>query len=139
MNAALQKGFPSFRTAQRQFTPLSFRFDGDSIQVWLIAAGSVMGRDTVTLGGERGYVYSPDGHTLVREVDAFDRFRRIAVPDTGTIYLHSLEDDLPLMSEMLVANSLHRGGRDVQIVTSKYASQLTGPEPNSVWLQVQKR
>ena len=42
MNAALRKGFPSYRTAQRQFTPISFRFDGDSIQVWLIAAGSVI-------------------------------------------------------------------------------------------------
>ena len=93
----------------------------------------------MTLGGERGYIYSPDGRTLGREVDAFDSFRRIAVADTGTVYLPSREEDLPLMSELIVANLLHGAGRDVQIVTNKYASHLTGPEPNSVWLQIQKR
>jgi hypothetical protein len=137
-SAAIEKAFPSFRAAQRQFAPISFRSDGDSIQVWLVSAGSIMGQDSATVGGERGYVYSPDGRTLAREVDASDRFRRIAVPDTGTVYIESREDDLPLMSELIVANRLHADGRDVQIVTSKYASHLTVPEP-AVWLQIQKR
>ncbi|MFL5483577.1 MAG: hypothetical protein ACJ8AK_15450 [Gemmatimonadaceae bacterium] len=136
---ALLKGFPSFRGAKRQFAPLSFRFDGDSIEVWLVPIGSVTAPRSTTVGGERGYVYSPDGRTMAREVDAFDRFRSISVPDTGVAMIFSREDDLPLLSELLVANLLHGDGREVQIVTNTYASQLTGREPNSVWLQLRKR
>jgi hypothetical protein len=63
---AVRKGMPSFVSAKRQFAPLSVRSDGDSIEVWLLPAGLFLG-NTPTVGGERGFVFSPDGRTLARE------------------------------------------------------------------------
>ena len=135
-NEAVLKGFPAFQRAQRQFAPVSFRMDGDSLEVWLIPAGSVMGPKPTTVGGERGYVYAPDGRTLVREIDAFDRFRTIEIPDSGRVRIVSREKDLPLVSELSVANLLHNEGRDVQIVTDAYTSILAGQGRNAIWLQL---
>ena len=139
MSDGVRKAYQSFQKAQRSFAPLSFRSDGDSIEVWLIPLGSIMGGTATTVGGERGYIYSPNGRKLVREIDAFDRYRTIAVADSGQAQIISREDDLPLFSELIVANLLHGDGREVQITTAAYASRLTGREPNSVWMQVHKR
>jgi hypothetical protein len=65
---AERKGMPSFERAQRPFAPLSMRSDGDSIEVWLLPSGVLMGRTPSAVGGERGFIYSPDGRTLAREV-----------------------------------------------------------------------
>lgn len=139
MSDAVRKGFPTFQQAQRQFAPLSIRSDGDSIEVWLLPARTLMASAPISVGGERGYIYSPDGRTLVREIDASDRFREVPIPDSGQVSIISKEDDLPLLSELIVANELHGEGRQVQIVTAAYASLLTGSEPNSVWIQIHKR
>lgn len=139
LNEAILKGFPSFQQAQRQFAPLSFRSGGDSIEVWLVALGSVMGRKAATVGGERGYIYSPDGRTLVREIDAFERFRTIEIPDSGQVRIFSHERDLPLVSELIVANLLFGEGREVQIITDAYTAVLAGREPNAAWIQLRKR
>jgi hypothetical protein len=133
----VRKGFPPFQRAQRQFTPLSMRSDGDSIEVWLLPAGIFMGSPTV--GGERGFVYSPDGRTLAREVDAFDRFRTLTIPDSGQVQIRSQEDDLPLVSELIALNLLYDRGRDVQLVTKTYTSLLGGPRLNPVWVQMKRR
>ena len=139
MSDALDKGFPAFVREKRQFAPLSFRSDGDSIEVWLVPAGSLIGRTPSTVGGERGFVYSPDGKTLGREINAFDRFRTISIPDSGQVRIVSQEEDLPLVSELIATNLVHGQGREVQIVTKTYTSQLVGSEPNSVWIQLRKR
>lgn len=137
--AAVRKGMPSFVSAQRQFAPLSMRSDGDSIEVWLLPAGLFTGRTAPTVGGERGFVYSPDGRTLAREIDASDRFRSISIPDSGRVEIRSSEDNLPLVSELIATNLLHDQGRDVQLVTNAYTSQLVGPGSSAVWVQIHRR
>jgi hypothetical protein len=137
-NDAELKGSPSFRREQRTFAPISMRSDGDSIEVWLLPYGVLMSPPS-TVGGERGFIYSPDGRTLAREINAFDGYRTIAIPDSGPVTILSREDDLPLVSELMVTNALHNHGRDVQIVTKAYASHLVGRDSSSVWLQQHRR
>jgi hypothetical protein len=136
---AVLKGSPSFQRERLQYAPISMRSDGDSMEVWLLPVGVFMGGTPSTIGGERGFVYSPDGRTLAREIDAFDRYRSIAIPDSGRVEILSQEDDLPLVSELIATNLLHGQGRAVQLVTKAFASQLAGPEPNSVWMQIHRR
>jgi hypothetical protein len=136
---AVKKGMPSFVRAQRQAAPLSMRSDGDSIEVWLLPVGLFMGQMSPTVGGERGFVYSPDGRTLAREIDASDRFRTISIPDSGRVEIRSGEDNLPLVSELIATNLLHDRGRDVQLVTNAYTSQLVGPGSSAVWVQIHRR
>lgn len=133
------RGSPSFQREQRAFAPISMRSDGDSIEVWLMPSGVLMGRTPSKIGGELGFIYSPDGRTLAREVNAFDRYRTIVIPDSGRVDILSQEEDLPLVSELIVTNVLHSHGRDVQVVTKAYASKLVGREASSVWIQAHRR
>jgi hypothetical protein len=134
----VRKGMPSFVREQRRFAPLSIRSDADSIEVWLVPAGLFLGGPPA-VGGERGFVYTPDGRTLVREIDASDRFRNISVPDSGVVEIRSSEDDLPLVSELIATNLLFDQGRDVRLVTKAYTSQLAGPKSSAVWVQTHRR
>jgi hypothetical protein len=136
---AVLKGFPSFQREKRQFAPFSMRSDGDSIEVWLLPIGLLMGRAPSTVGGELAYIYSPDGRTLAREIDASNRHRTLPIPDSGVVELLSREDDLPLVSELIATNRLHNQGRDVQLVTKAFVAQLVGPDPTSVWIQIRRR
>jgi hypothetical protein len=136
---ALLKGFPSFQREKLQFVPLSMRSDGDSIEVWLMPLGVLVGRAPSVVGGERGFVYSPDGRRLAREIDAFDRHRIVAIPDTGRVEILSREEDLPLVSELIATNLLHDQGRVVELVTKSFAAQLVGPGSSSMWIQIRRR
>ena len=118
--AAVQKGMPSFVSAQRQFAPLSMRSDGDSIEVWLVPPGIFTGRAVPTVGGERGFIYSPDGRTLAREVDASDRFRTIAIPDSGRVEIRK-----GLSKDDTVVTSGHQRLREGAVV------QVVGSTPGS--------
>jgi hypothetical protein len=138
-NEAVLKGFPSYQREQRQFAPFSMRSDGDSIEVWLLPAGLLMGRMPSAVGGERAFIYSPDGRTLAREIDAFDRYRAITIPDTGRVQILSREDDLPLVSELIATNFLYYEGREVQLITNAFISQLVGPKLAPVWVQLRRR
>jgi hypothetical protein len=133
------KGFPSFQREQRQFAPFSMRSDGDSIEVWLVPLGVLIGRTPSIVGGERGFIYSPDGRTLAREIDAFDRYRTVAIPDSGRVEIRSREDDLPLVSELIATNLLYEMGREVQLVTNAFAAQLVGPKSAAIWIQIRRR
>ena len=135
---AVRKGFPSYQHRRRAFSPVSIRSDGDTIEIWLLPLGLFVQPTPTAVGGERGYIYSPDGRTLVREIDAFDRHRALAVPDTGLVEIISMEDDLPLVSELLVTNRMHGKGREVRIVTDAVISQLVRGPPE-VWLQLKRR
>ena len=127
------KGSPPFQRENRQYAPFSMRSDGDSIEVWLLPTGLLLGDMPTSVGGERAFIYSPDGRTLAREIDAFERFRSITLPVTGPVELLSQEDDLPLVSELVALHILHRQGRDVSLVTKTYRAQLVGREPQSFW------
>ena len=131
------RGITAFEDAHRPYAPLAFRFDGDSIEVWIFPVAVVTGQPP-SVGGERGYVFSPDGRTLVREVDAFADFRSIAVADTGTVYLTSRSMDVPTLSEFVLANALNGQGRTVSIVTPWGQSVLAGRGAQSVWMQLVK-
>ena len=129
---ALSRALPAFARENRKFAPLSMRFDGDSIEIWMLPVG-------MTVGGERGYVYSPNGRTLARAIDAADRFRTVVVPDTGEVVIASREDDLPLVSELVAMNLLYDRGRDVELVTAAFRSRLQGVRDNPVWVQIRRR
>ncbi len=131
---ATLRGHPQFEREQRQYAPFSIRSDGDSIEVWLLPATLLLGQVPTSLGGERGFIFSPDARTLVREIDAFDRFRTITPPLTGPVDLQSLETDLPLLSELLAMTRLHERGRIVSLSTKTYTSSLVGAEPNAMWV-----
>jgi hypothetical protein len=136
---AEDRGFSAFQKERRPFAPISMRSDGDSIEVWLIPAVVFMRRVPSAVGGERGFVYSPDGRTLVREVDAFDRYRPLVIPDSGRVDIVSREEDLPLVSELIVTNDLNNSGREVRILTAEYSSQLVGRGATAVWIQQRRR
>jgi hypothetical protein len=137
-NEAVRKGFPSYQQRRRAFSPVSIRSDGDTIEVWLLPLGHFVQPAPTAVGGERGYIYSPDGRTLVREIDAFDRHRALAVPDTGLVEIVSMEDDLPLVSELMATNRMHGKGREVRIVTDAFMSQLVRGPPE-LWVQLKRR
>lgn len=135
---AVIRGFPSFQQEKRAFAPVSMRSDGDSVEIWLLPLGLFAQPAPTAIGGERAYIYSPDGRTLVREIDAFERHRALAVPDTGLVEIVSREDDLPLVSELIAANRLHTTGREVRVVTTAVISQLVRGPPE-VWVQLKRR
>jgi len=135
---AVRKGFASYQQSRRAFTPVTIRSDGDSIEVWLLPLGFFSQPAPTAVGGERGYIYSPDGRTLVREINAFDRHRALAVPDTGLVEIVSMETDLPLMSELMATNRMYGKGREVRIVTDAFISQLVRGPPE-VWVQLKRR
>ncbi len=137
-NDAVRIGFASFQRENRSFTPVSIRTDGDSIEVWLLPLGLFSQPAPTAAGGERGYIYSPDGATLVREIDAFYGHRPLIVPDTGLVEIVSKESDLPLVSELIAANRFHASGREVRVITAAFISQLVRGPPE-VWLQLKRR
>lgn len=135
--AAQLRGLKAFQDAKRQYAPMAFRFDGDSIEVWMLPVAVLDGRPRF-VGGERGYHYTPDGRTLVREVDSFADFRPLAIPDTGTVYITSRGTDVPSLSEFLLANALNGQGRLVSIVMPWGQSTLVGRGSQATWLQMVK-
>jgi hypothetical protein len=137
--AALIKGYPSFQREWRQFAPFSIRSDGDTIEVWLLPIGLLTGWSPSAVGGERGFIYSPDGRTLVREIDSFDRYRTIQIPDAGRVEIPSREEDLPLVSELFATNLLHDRGREVQLITGTFTAQIVGPSSAPMWMQIRRR
>jgi hypothetical protein len=131
-------GAEPFKQENRPFAPLAFRFDGDSIEVWLIPVSLIMG-PTFTLGGERGFLFTPDGRTLIRESDGFADYRPFIIPDTGTVHIISRSaapTTLPSLSEMVLANSLNYAGRDVAIQWGGITSVLTGRGERAMWAQI---
>jgi hypothetical protein len=137
-NDAVRRGFPFFQQRRRAFTPVAIRTDADTIEVWLLPLDLFAQPAPTAAGGERAYIYSPDGRILVREVDAFDAHRFIAVPDTGLVEIISTENTLPLVSELLAANRMHSVGREVRIVTDAFISQLVRGPPE-VWVHLKRR
>jgi hypothetical protein len=132
---AMLKGTGVYEKADRAYAPMAFRFDGDSVEVWLIPVSDLTG-DPFTLGGEHGYVFSPDGRTLAREVDAFAEFRPLAVPDSGMIHIASRAAMVPGLSELMLANALNAMGRQVTIDMQRQSATLRGRGPAAMWVFV---
>ncbi len=127
------RGLEPFRRASRQYAPVELRLDGDSIEVWLIPVVVLMG-SPVTVGGERGYVFTPDGRTVAREINAFDAMRALVLPDTGVVHITSLEHAVPSMSEFMVASELHDRGRQVVIDMQNESAMRAGEGSSAIWL-----
>jgi len=110
---------------------------GDSIQAWVIPLNVLTG---TAVGGEQGFRYSSNVRTMVGEVDAFAKYRPIAVPTSGTFKIESLEEEMPLLSEVLVANRLNNRGLTVTIVTHRYTSTLAGQGGlASLWVHMPRK
>jgi hypothetical protein len=128
----------AFEKENRPFAPMAFRFDGDSIEVWLIPTSLMMGQP-FTIGGERGYLFTPDGRTLVRTTDAFGDYRPITVPDTGVVNIASRGTTVPSLSELVLANGLNDAGRSVAIQWARITSALVGRGDRAVWMHVARK
>jgi hypothetical protein len=111
--------------AQHPGVPLTFTFDGDSIEVWMMPRPLLTGKPW-TLGGERGEVYTPDGRHLAREIDNVADTRLATVPDTGAVSIQSRQARIPSLSEFLLANELNAMGRDISINVRGLSSLLSG-------------
>ncbi len=131
---AVTRGHDQYEKANRAYAPLQIWPTGDSLQVWLLPVGVFSGKQ---LGGERGYLYTRDGRRVVEEIVAFDKFRTLRLPDTGSVILVSTELELPLFSEMVLANLINGIGRSVTINTTRYSSTLTG-RGVSFWVHVSR-
>jgi len=127
---AMRRGAPTFVAERRQFAPFSYRDEKDGrVRVWLIPVSLFDGE---ALGGERWWVFAPDGATVLEAHDAGAQWRSFTIPATREVRISSTEADIPLLSEFLLANLLARAGRVPTIVTGTHASTLVG---NS-WVQV---
>ncbi len=136
--AAQRRGAKGFYDDKRSFSPLAIRSDGDTIEVWLIPAAVYSAR-TRMVGGERGYVFTPNGRQLVREVDSFADYREIQLPDSGQIRIQSTQAAIPTFSEFVLANLLHDSGRWVAIETRRMTSFLVAGRGGDAWMHVARR
>jgi len=135
--SAQRRGMQAYVDAGRQYVPMAFRFDGDSIEVWMLPVAVLRG-EPLSVGGERGYHYTPDGRTLVREVDSFADFRPVTVPDTGAVFITSRGTDVPTLTEFLLANALNERGRSVGMIMPWGQSTLVGRGSQAMWVQLVK-
>jgi hypothetical protein len=133
--AGVRRGMAAFEAADRQFIPLAFRFEADTIEVWLVPATVLMG-SPYALGGEHGYVYAPNGNTLIREIDHASDYRAVTIPDTGMVTLTSKQPGVPTLSEFYLANQLNALGRKVAIAMPGLTSVLSGNGASAVWVQM---
>ena len=105
------------------YMPFSMRFDGDTIEVWMVKR-DVFDFRQLRVGGELGYIFSPDGRTLVREVGTVQSYRQLGGPASQSTTIESREARIPSLSELLVANMLASRGAQVTIQTASRASTL---------------
>ena len=135
--AGVRRGVAAFEAANRQFIPLAFRFEADTIEVWLVPATVLMG-SPYALGGEHGYIYAPNGNRLVREVDHAAEYRVITIPDTGVVTLTSKQPGVPTLSEFYLANQLNALGRPVTIAMPGISATLTGSGTSAMWVKLMR-
>jgi hypothetical protein len=131
---AMLKGTGVFEKADRAYAPMTFRFDGDSVEVWLITMSNIAG-DPFSVGGEHGYIFSPDGRTLAREVDASADFRQLEVPFNGIVHIPSHAVMVPTLSELVLANALNEMGWPAQVTIDmqRQSATLRGRGPAAMW------
>lgn len=134
---AQRRGAGDYAKANRAYAPITIRFDGDSIHVWLVPIAVYTGRP-LTVGGERGYVFSPDGRTLARVVDAFDTMRTFTASDTGVVHIPSRGVRVPSLTEMFLANGLQSSGRRVAIDLRDETAMLVGDGAASYWARMRR-
>lgn len=130
--AATRLAAPKFVAERRQFAPFSYRDENDGgLHVWILPVSVLEGE---ALGGERWSVFDRDGATVLQAHDASAQWRPFTVPPTREVSITSTEADIPLVSELLLANLLARAGRVPTIVTGTHAATLMG----NVWIQVKR-
>lgn len=130
----MTKAGPRLEAAKRDAAPVTFRFDGDSIEVWLLPLQLMTGNPW-SLGGEYGAIFSPDGRTLMREVDHVEEFRSNAVADTGLVRIVSRQARIPSLSEFLQANQLNALDRSV-VIELPWGSATLPKGLGSPWVQL---
>ena len=128
----MRLGGPKYEAERRPFAPFSYRDEDDGrVHVWLVPVALLDGQ---ALGGERWWIFAPDGTTVLEAHDAGARWRPFTVPDTREVRITSTEADIPLVSEFMLANLLARAGRVPTIVTETTSSTLMG----NAWMNVKR-
>ncbi len=126
---AMRLGAPKFAAEQRQFAPFSYRAEDGRVHVWLVPVAVFDGE---AVGGERWWIFAPDGASVLEAHDAGARWRSFKLPESREVRITSSEPDIPILTEFLLANLLARAGRVPTIVTGTHASTLAG----NAWMQV---
>jgi len=125
------------RTMERQFAPFILRTNAESLEVWLMPLSIVTG-EPLSSGGERGYVYSADGRTVIRTVDAVAVFETITAGPADQITIVRRNARLPLLSDLLVANLQLLQGRAVHIELAQVTSTLVNPAVGGAWIHTKR-
>jgi hypothetical protein len=129
----------TLQAGKRRFSPLIMRGDGDSVEVWFLSLPYLTGDTVLTVGGELGYIISPDGRSLGRAIDHFAAFRQVAIDSTQGVTVISTETDVPTLTEVILANVLHTNGVRCVLRTTAYDSMLMGPPGrNAMWANTRR-
>jgi hypothetical protein len=121
--AATRLDAPKFASERRPFAPFSYRFEDGRVHAWLLPISVFDGE---ALGGERWWTFADDGVSVLESNDAGPLWRAFAIPATREVTIASAAPDIPLLSELLIANLLARSGRVPTITTGSFASTLMG-------------
>ncbi len=119
----------------REYLPFSMRTTADSIEVWMLRSRMFQGPG-LSVGGELGYVFSPDGRVLVREIGSTSTYRTIEVERGRPLVITSLEARMPAASELLLANMIAARGAQVTVQTSTRLSTLLAG--GTAWVHVKR-
>lgn len=132
------RGAPAYHAASRRFATVTLDAPGGAIEVWLLPADILGGSEVTAVGGERGYIYAPDGRTLTSEVDLFEAYRPVVLSDTTEIVITHHDLDLPPLSTMILASLIAEAGEVVTIETRTRRSILAGGGAEGVWMHVRR-
>jgi hypothetical protein len=110
-------------SVSQEYLPVSMRTTADSIEIWLLRARMFQGLG-FSVGGELGYVFSPDGRALVREIGTTSTYRTLGIEPGRPVVITSVETRLPTTSELLLANLLATRGAPVSLQTATRKSTL---------------
>jgi hypothetical protein len=130
---AFTDGAAPFVAANRQFGPITMRFDGDSIEVWFLPGDLLRADGPRALGGELGFVYSPDGQTRVRRIEASLPYAAWNAPDTGRVELVS-DQAIPPLGHLLAYYVLLARRREVVLHSRTHTFIPAGWDVMAPWI-----
>lgn len=135
LRSAIRRNVAMPDSISREYLPISMRTTADSIEIWMLRSRMFQGLE-FSVGGELGYVFSPDGRALVREIGSTGTYRTLDIEPGRPVMITSVETRMPTTSELLLANLLAARGAPVSVQTATLRSTLmTGA---TMWVHVKR-